>query len=526
MKTEKIVVVGGGSAGWMSASFLIKAFPNKEIVVVESPNVPRVGVGESTYDGIQKFIQFLEIDKDDFFKHTDASIKLAIKFSNFYNNTGDNDFIYPFGAPNTEGTVWGLDDWHIKRFINKETDNTTYAESYFPAASLVKNNTYTDNKNNELPGFISDRDTALHFDAIKFADWLKNNYALPRGVTLLQEDVVGAKVSESGIDSLKLSSGENISADLFIDCTGFKSLLLGEYLQETFVSYNDVLPNNRAWATQIDYTNKDVELDAVTTCTAIESGWVWNIPLWSRIGTGYVYSDKYSSPEDALKDFKNYLIKTKGRKKKEIDSLDFKDIKMRVGIHERTWVKNVVAIGLAAGFIEPLESNGLFTVHEFLFQLGTTISREETTRWDVDVYNYEAKKLYDDFVSFIRMHYSLSVRKDTPYWQANYERPYAFADIETEIPATNHLLSLKSARLSGATAQSLGPMTWIATGMNYYIPDDIALNKGQFINRMNYKKDLQDAISYIDNRRKLWDNVSRDQRSLKDYLYETYYKAL
>ena len=129
MKTEKIVIVGGGSAGWMSASFLIKAFPHKEIVVVESPNIPRVGVGESTYDGIQRFIQFLEVDKSDFFKHTDASIKLAIKFSNFYSNTEDNDFIYPFGAPNTENTVWGLDDWHVKRFVNKGIDNKTYAET-------------------------------------------------------------------------------------------------------------------------------------------------------------------------------------------------------------------------------------------------------------------------------------------------------------------------------------------------------------------------------------------------------------
>ena len=221
-----------------------------------------------------------------------------------------------------------------------------------------------------------------------------------------------------------------------------------------------------------------------------------------------------------------YLNKTKGRNKKEIDSLDFRDIEMRVGIHERTWVKNVVAIGLSAGFIEPLESNGLFTVHEFLFHLGTTISREETTGWDVDVYNYESRKLYDDFVGFIRMHYSLSIRKDTPYWEANYQRSYKFEEIKDEIASTHHLLSLKSARISGATAQSLGPMTWIATGMNYYIPDDIALSKGQFINRMNYKEDLQDAISHLDNRRQLWDNISREKKSLKDYLYETYYKAL
>ena len=142
---------------------------------------------------------------------------------------------------------------------------------------------------------------------------------------------------------------------MYIDCTGFKSLLLDKTLKEPFESYADLLPNDSAWATKLNYKNKEKELVSYTNCTAIENGWVWNIPLWSRIGTGYVYSSKFVDDETALKQFKKHLNN---------EDIEAHNIKMRVGIHNRLWVKNVVAIGLSAGFIEPLESNGLFTVHE------------------------------------------------------------------------------------------------------------------------------------------------------------------
>jgi tryptophan halogenase len=171
-----------------------------------------------------------------------------------------------------------------------------------------------------------------------------------------------------------------------------------------------MLPNNSAWATRIPYKNKEKELVGYTNCTAIENGWVWNIPLWSRIGTGYVYSDKFVSDEDALKEFQKYL----GTKE-----LEFKNIKMRVGLHNRLWVKNVVAIGLSAGFIEPLESNGLFTVHEFLMILLRNIQRDKFSQFDRDSYNYQAKHLFRNFAEFVALHYALSHRNDTEYWKAN-----------------------------------------------------------------------------------------------------------
>ena len=133
-------------------------------------------------------------------------------------------------------------------------------------------------------------------------------------------------------------------------------MLLEEALLEPFDDFSEMLPNNRAWATRIPYTDKEKEMEPYTNCTAIENGWVWNIPSWERIGTGYVYSDKHASPEQALEEFKNYLRSDKltiPNPNRDVDSLEFKDVRFRTGIHKRTFVKNVVAIGLAAGFIEP-----------------------------------------------------------------------------------------------------------------------------------------------------------------------------
>jgi tryptophan halogenase len=341
---NNITIVGGGSAGYMTASTLLNQFPNKKITLIESPIVPILGVGESTIGGIKAWTKLLNIDDKQFLKETDGSYKLSIKFTDFYKK--GESFHYPFGFPYSKENKASLNDWWFKKFIYPETNNSDYADSYYPQMALVNQNKCFYNENNEIP-FDFIRDTAYHFDAVKFAHWLKNKYCIPRGLKHIEDNIISIEQDENGIKSLN----NKYTADLFIDCTGFKSLLLGECLKEPFESYSDMLPNNSAWATRIHYKDKEKELVGYTNCTAINNGWVWNIPLWSRAGTGYVYSDKYISDDDALKEFKEYL---------GTDELEFKKVKMRVGIHKRLWVKNVVAIGLSAGFIEPLESNGLF----------------------------------------------------------------------------------------------------------------------------------------------------------------------
>jgi flavin-dependent dehydrogenase len=411
MKTNKIIIVGGGSAGWMAAATLINQFPQKDITVIESPNVPTVGVGESTLGQINTWLDLLGIKDEDFMPYTDASYKLSIRFENFYQKN-DGGFHYPFGNV-VENDKLGLKQlWFLKKHLNPETPVTDYANLIYQNMALVNNNVLFKNENKELEHFNFKYDVAYHFDATKFGLWLKNQYCKPKGVKHILEDVKTIETNEDGIVSLNNTH----KADMFIDCTGFKSLLLGTTLKEHFNDYSYLLPNNKAWATRVPYKDKENELVPYTNCTAIENGWVWNIPSWERIGTGYVYSDKYVSDEEALNEFKRHL----DSKGSDYSNSEFKNIKMRVGRHQRLFVKNVCAIGLSAGFIEPLESNGLLSVHEFLINLVKVMRRGNAdiiSQWDRDNFNVECCKFFDGFTEFVSSHYALSHRDDTPYWK-------------------------------------------------------------------------------------------------------------
>lgn len=288
MKSDKILIVGGGSAGWMTAATLIKAFPNKDITVLESPNHPTVGVGESTIGKVKQWTKFLEIDDKEFLKHTDGIIKYSIGFKNF--DGKDESFHYPFGEVVTKGTLTGYNDWWMKKAFKPETSVSDYADCFSPVMQLVNQNKGA----MEFFGFETSKDSAYHFDATKFGLWLKDHYCMPKGVKHILEDVKTIEQDEDGIVSLNKTH----KADLYIDCTGFKSMLLGGALKVPFQPIKN-LPNNKAWATKIPYVDKEKEMRPYTNCTALENGWSWDIPLWNRIGTGYVYSDKFVDDETA-----------------------------------------------------------------------------------------------------------------------------------------------------------------------------------------------------------------------------------
>ena len=523
---QKIVIVGGGSAGWMTAAALIRAYPSKDIFVIESPDYPILGVGESTLGGINSYCHYLGIDEKDFMTHTDASYKMSIKFTDFYEKDG-GAFHYPFGTPFTEN-LEGTKDWFYKKHFYPDTPVEDFVRSYFPAAALFEQNKFAINKYGQFDNYNADWDVAYHFDATKFGLWLKERYCLPRGVRLISDTVADAELSDKGIETLKLSSGGSIEADLFIDCTGFKSLLLGNYLKEPFNDYGDILPNNRAWATRVPYKDKERELEPFTNSTALGNGWAWNIPSWERLGTGYVYSDKYISKEDAKEEFKQHLMSDKmivPRTREEVDALEFKDIPMRVGMHERTFVKNVVAIGLSAGFIEPLESNGLFSVHEFLFKLIKTLERPAITQWDRDVYNAGVFGMWRNFAEFVGLHYALSIRNDTPYWEANANRIYK-PGLHKVVPDTAQGYSaLHHSKMFGTMLPEVAGMNWITVGMNYFIFDKTFFDIDMLHADPGKAKMLCDDITQmIDQRKRKWLDAARDKPSLYQYLKDNIHK--
>lgn len=405
------VIVGGGSSGWIAATTILCG-PHSKITVIESPKTPIIGVGESTIDGFIDWMNMVGIHPEDMMKDTDASYKFAIKFQDFAHK--GHESYYPFGVPpkfdkNTYAS------WARRKIICPER-HKSLEDTFFPAMSAIRQGKFKNDTN-----YFNHNSLALHFDATKFGKWLWEKYCKPKGVERIQQEVVNIDVNDDGVNYLELDNGEIIKGDMYIDCTGFKSLLLEGALKVPYLDYSNVIPNNMAWATHLPYIDKEKELVAYTNCTAVDNGWIWNIPLWSRIGSGYVYSNKHTSDEAALVEFKEYIRKN-GR---DPESLQYKKIPIKNGIHEKIWHKNVVAIGLAAGFIEPLESTGLWFSHEFSHMFLRLLYRGlPLNQYEQDLFNKACKSQWDETTEFVCLHYALSKRRDTGYWLDVAKRNY------------------------------------------------------------------------------------------------------
>lgn len=517
---NKIVIVGGGSAGWMTAATLIQRLPGREVVLIEDPNTPTVGVGESTLGFINEWLRLLQIKDTDFMKACDATYKMSISFTDFYKK-GAGTFHYPFGGIDVTGNKYAKNDWYLKKFLYPNTPVSDYADCVYPIMSLVNANRVDIDA--KIPSFLFQRDVAYHFDAVKFAIWLRDNYAVPRGVKHIRALVKDILTNEEGIEKLVLDTGEEITADLFIDCTGFRSILLGGALNEPFNSYEDILPNNSAWAAQIPYDNKREEIVPYTDCHAIENGWVWNTPLWSRLGTGYVFSDKYVSDEQALEEFKAHL-KRKGKLRED---QKFRKIQFRTGIYNRLWVKNVCAIGLSAGFIEPLESNGLYSVHMFLVRLLRAIDRDQeahmVSEFDRNSFNWSCRSMFDGFAQFVALHYSLSYRDDTEYWRDVGRRSYC--DVDKSLHRGNSrddsFIQAFDAKFNVTRFNNDG-MNAVATGLHYYSTDLHFIHSANDAG-VNLAEEFEEVTKNLNTKKELWDFLASKCPTVYDFTKERIY---
>jgi hypothetical protein len=503
--TYDIIVVGGGSAGWMSASTLIKEFPDKKIALIESPEIATVGVGESTLGQIRNWLNYLDIKDRDFLNYVDGTYKLSIQFTDFYKK--DEYFHYPLGMPDgMETTNNGYNDWWYKKFIYPETPYTDYVDCFFSQMALVNSNKLSINDDKQLNNFQFFKDSAFHFDAVKFGLWLRNNYCLPRGLVHIKEHITDIKQNEDGIESLN----EKYKANLYIDCTGFASILLGKTLKVPFESYSDMLPNNSAWATKLPYKDKRKELVNYTDCKAVENGWIWKIPLWSRVGTGYVYSDNFIDDDSALKQFQKHL---------GTDEAEFKKIKMKIGIHERLWEKNVVALGLSSGFIEPLESNGLYSVHEFLRELIRELKRDRISQWDRDNFTYSCKSLFKEFAEFVSLHYILSHRNDTQYWKHIQEK----SQLHEGHPFMSRIAEQRGLGNNRGYFGRLGGIHTIATGMHY---SPVTLHEvmwGLDQSKESFEREWEPYIEKLNTKRNKWNHAVKNYENTYDFLQRNIY---
>tara|TARA_B110000503_G_C7132113_1_gene407240 strand:- start:75 stop:1619 length:1545 start_codon:yes stop_codon:yes gene_type:complete len=412
MKFNNIIIVGGGSAGWMSAATLIKAFPDKKITVVESPNIPTVGVGESTTQLMRRWMHYIGVSDQDLITKCNATHKLSIRFENFHKNDGKG-FHYPFGR--LDQRFFSISDWfahqHISKVPFEEFVNDVSPISYcldnnkVPNSSLVEGGTFL----GEL--WNLEKDSAWHFDSNKFHKYLKDDYCLPKGVNHIYGNVITANTDNSGFITSIITDNGEITGDIFFDCTGFKRVLIEGVMKDEWQGFNNDTYTNAAWAAARPYKNKKEELKLYTNSVALGHGWVWETPTWERIGTGYSYASNYINKEAALSEFKQYLGPIS-------EEMEFRHIDMRNGMSNNFWVKNCISIGLSGAFIEPLESNGLLSVHEFLLTfVNIAEGKDVLNNFDAHSFNHVCREQFLYFADFLTLHYAMTVRDDTQYWR-------------------------------------------------------------------------------------------------------------
>jgi tryptophan halogenase len=475
---KKITIVGGGSAGWMTASALIKHLPDDTTVtLIESPRIGTIGVGESTIGHINTYMDAMGLKDSDWMSECNATYKTSIKFTNFREK--GSTFHYPFGKYDFSLTPDGLNDYWRWKAVDDKVTEYDFAKLFHSTIKMIDDNKFTDNEFNELHGFNFKYDTAYHMDATLFGQYLKRRFCddSSKMTHILDEVVDIVQNEDNSIKKLITKESGELEADLFIDCTGFASVLLDKTLKVPFIKFDDVLLNDRAVATQIPYIDKDKEMESVTNCTAIENGWVWNIPLFTRIGTGYVYSSKHATEEEAEEQFRRHLKSSDMviADEQRADDAEVFHLKIRHGIHKYAWSHNVVGIGLASGFIEPLESTGLMLAHEnILFLLRTLLRRNGIiNRIDVDSFNFAVRDTMEGFRQFISLHYALSSRSDTPYWEEitkNISYDKAVYEFTSEgAPLGNNVYAdlAYSLNMSNSIGNNVGGTSYILAGMGF-----------------------------------------------------------
>jgi tryptophan halogenase len=407
-----IVVAGGGTAGWMTAAALARTLGKScTIRLVESEAIGTIGVGEATIPTIQYFNRMLGIDEDEFMRATQGTFKLGVEFRN-WGALGDR-YIHGFGRIGQELDAVPFHHYYL-RMASEGKAGDLGAYSINTSAPLVNKfmRPRADMQTSPL-GHIAH---AFHFDAGLYARFLRR-YAEERGVQRIEGKVVRVLQREPDgfIESLQLESGELVSGDLFIDCSGMRALLIGQTLGVAYEDYSHWLPNDRALAVACESAGP---MTPVTRATARPAGWQWRIPLQSRIGNGHVYCSRFMSDDEAASILMSNLDgKPLG---------DPRPISFRPGRRVTSWNRNCVAIGLAAGFFEPIESTTIHLIQTGIVRLLSMFPRAGFEQADIDEYNAQAAAEYAAIRDFIILHFKATERTDSPFW--NYCREMSIPD--------------------------------------------------------------------------------------------------
>lgn len=409
----RIVIVGGGTAGWLTAGFLSTQLPltvNRpvRVTLVEASDIPTIGVGEATIPSLRTTLAACGLSETDFLKNCDATFKHGIQFVQWRRPPDESPgeaYFHPFGAPLEVAGLNPARQWSRLAVSERGDFGDLFSVQPEMAAS------------GRAPKHVNDRpyDGALayayHLDAGKLAEFLKQTFKA-RGVEQRIAKVTEvAGNSEGGLAHLTLDDGGRLEADLFIDCTGFAARLINRDGANAFLSKSDELFVDRAVATRVAHRGIE-DILGYTRSTAQRSGWIWDIALQQRRGVGHVYSSRYISDEDARADLIAYL----GCGPDEVET---RTLDMRIGYHREQWRGNCVAIGLSSGFLEPLESTGIYLIEMANWALADMIPRFLSGARPQSRYNEIMTNHYENIADFLKLHYAITARRDTAFWRDN-----------------------------------------------------------------------------------------------------------
>ncbi|GAA0549343.1 tryptophan halogenase [Rhizomicrobium palustre] len=402
-RIRSIVIVGGGTAGWMAAASFARFLKplGCRIELVESEEIGTIGVGEATIPPVMDFIRVLGIDENDLIRKTQATFKLGIVFQDWVKQ--GHSWCHPFGTTGFDIDGVPFHAYWMKEYLAGRAERP---EEYNLQAQAAENGKFM--RPVQAPNSPLERITyALHFDAILFARYLRG-WAETRGVIRTEGRVVDVSLrAENGhVEKLKLDDGRTIEGDLFIDCSGFQGLLIEQALKTGYDSWNKWLPCDRAAAVPVRQTRAPA---TYTLTKALDAGWQWRIPLQHRTGNGYVYCSEFVSDEQALETLKAHA-----------DGEEMNDpllIRFTTGRRNLFWNKNVVALGLASGFLEPLESTSIHLIQRGIAQLLRLFPDRNFEPADRDTYNRLLGHEFERVRDFLILHYTTNEREDTPFWR-------------------------------------------------------------------------------------------------------------
>lgn len=397
---RKVVIAGGGTAGWMTAALLSKVLGKQlSITLVESDDIGIVGVGEATIPPIQTFNKYLGIDEKEFLRETNGTLKLAIKFEN-WKKQGESYF-HTFGAPGANMGFCSFQHYWLRAKQEGLTQSLWDFDLNYLACQAGKFG-----KINSQQNPLHEMQYAYHFDSALYGQYLRKK-SEAMGVVRCEGKIKRVDVSSENccVKGLELESGKQIEGDLFIDCTGFRGLLIKQALGVQYEDWSHLLPANSAIAVPTKRFEKTLPY---TRSIAHKAGWQWRIPLTHRNGNGIVYCSDYM---DDAKAEETLMLNLDSEPLDEPRKINF-----RTGRTSQQWHKNVVAIGLSSGFLEPLESTSIHLIQSGIVRLLKLFPNQGTSQANINTYNSESKQEFETVRDFIVLHYYLTERDDSDFW--------------------------------------------------------------------------------------------------------------